>query len=95
MQGKTHLAIGAAAGLASAIVAAANDDWQTLAAGAALGGLAGLAPDWLQINIPGASKQLEGTFGRRGASHWLWAALLAGWGARLLLALAVMVYRGA
>ncbi len=58
MQGKTHLAIGAAAGLASAIVAAANDDWQTLAAGAALGGL-------------------------------------AGWGARLLLALAVMVYRGA
>ncbi len=55
MQGKTHLTIGAAAGLSSAIVTTNNGDWQTLAVGTALGGLAGLVPDWLQINIPGAS----------------------------------------
>ena len=80
MQGKTHLTIGAAAGLATAVAAGA-DDWKVLAASTALGGLAGLVPDWLQINIPGA-KQLKGTFGHRGFSHWLWAALLAAYAAQ-------------
>ena len=84
MQGKTHLAIGTAAGLASTILTANSNDWQTLAVGAALGGLAGLVPDWLQVNLPGASKQIKGAFGHRGFSHWLWVALLAAWAARLL-----------
>lgn len=101
MQGKTHLTIGAAAGLATAITTG-SDDWQILAISAGLGGLAGLVPDWLQINIPGASKQLKGTFGHRGFSHWVWTALgaayaahqvwepaiwpvLAGWGSHILL----------
>lgn len=83
MQGKTHLVIGAAAGLAAA-VSTTGDDWRTLAVGAALGGLSGLVPDWLQVNLPGASKQIKGAFGHRGFSHWLWTALLATWGARLL-----------
>jgi len=101
MQGKTHLTIGAAAGLATAVTTGA-DDWKVLAASAALGGLAGLVPDWLQINVPGASRQLKGTFGHRGFSHWLWTALgaayasqqvwepavwpvLAGWCSHILL----------
>lgn len=81
MQGKTHLTIGAAAGLATAVATGA-DDWKVLTASAALGGLAGLVPDWLQINIPGASEQLKGTFGHRGFSHWVWTALLAAYAAQ-------------
>ena len=81
MQGRTHLTIGAAAGLAAAITTG-TDDWQILVAGAALGGMAGLVPDWLQINVPGASAQIKGAFGHRGFSHWLWAALLAAYAAR-------------
>ena len=40
-------------------------------------GSQGLIPDWLQINVPGASKQLKGTFGHRGFSHWVWTAVVA------------------
>lgn len=79
MQGKTHLAVGAAVGAATA---ASTGNIETMAIAAAIGGLAGLVPDWLQINIPGASKQLKGTFGHRGFSHWLWAALLAAYAAQ-------------
>lgn len=78
MQGKTHLTVGAAAGAATA---AATGDIETIAIAAAIGGVAGLVPDWLQINIPGASRQLKGTFGHRGFSHWLWAALGAAYAA--------------
>jgi membrane-bound metal-dependent hydrolase YbcI (DUF457 family) len=98
MQGKTHLTIGAAAGAATAL---STGDVRGVALAAALGGLAGLIPDWLQINVPGAS-QIKGAFGHRGFSHWLWSALaaaylahlvwdtaawpiIAGWGSHILL----------
>jgi membrane-bound metal-dependent hydrolase YbcI (DUF457 family) len=87
MQGKTHLVIGAAAGLASVATAAggqAATPVTTLAIGAVIGGVAGLIPDWLQINVPGASKQIKGAFGHRGFSHWAWAALAAAYAARLV-----------
>jgi len=81
MQGTTHLTIGAAAGAAIALPTA---DLRALALGAALGGLAGLVPDWLQINIPGASASIKGAFGHRGFSHWLWTAGAAAYLARLV-----------
>jgi len=73
MRGSTHLAWGATTGAALAV--AAGGDWQRVALGAAVGGLGGLVPDWLQINIPGASKQIRGAFGHRGFSHWIWMPL--------------------
>lgn len=82
MQGKTHVVIGTLAGITTALPV--TDDLTTIAIYAGLGGLAGLVPDWLQINIPGASKQIKGAFGHRGFSHWLWTALLAAWAARQL-----------
>ncbi len=69
MRGKTHLVTGISAGMAMA-------DWtqpRNLAVCAAIGGLAGLLPDWLQINLPGV-KQIKGAFGHRGFSHWLLTA---------------------
>ncbi len=90
MQGKTHLTIGAAAGLATVMATRGADHVDhahavaTMAAGAAIGGLAGLIPDWLQINVPGASKQIKGAFGHRGFSHWAWAALGAAYLVRLV-----------
>ena len=80
MQGKTHLTIGAAAGAATA---APTGDVKSIALGAAIGGVAALVPDWLQINVPGASKQIKGAFGHRGFSHWAWAALGAAYAAHL------------
>jgi len=64
------MAAGLTAGL---LVGAPTPGNLTLATG--IGGLAGLLPDWLQINIPGASKQIRGAFGHRGFSHWLWTPL--------------------
>jgi inner membrane protein len=74
MQGKTHLTVGLAAGLAAGL-ALGESDPLTLAACAGVGGLAGLVPDWLQINLPGV-KQIKGMFGHRGFSHWLWTPVL-------------------
>ena len=74
MQGKTHLVVGAAAGLAVGIYAR-PDDWLTVALAAGCGGAYALVPDWLQINIPGV-KQIKGMFGHRGFSHWVWLPLL-------------------
>lgn len=73
MHGATHLTWG----LCSGAVAGAHlgHTWQTTAIGATVGGIAALAPDWLQINIPGASQQIKGAFGHRGFSHWLWTPL--------------------
>lgn len=72
MQGSTHVAFGVATGLAVA-------RWQglplpTAAAWGAMAGVAALAPDWIQLNVPGVSKTVKGLLGHRGFSHWLWAA---------------------
>lgn len=71
MHGATHAAWGAAVGLGAARLTGAADP-PALVAAALIGGLAGLAPDWLQINVPGANAQLKGVFGHRGFSHWIW-----------------------
>lgn len=75
MHGATHFTAGIAAGLGVATLTGETDPAR-LALSAALGGVVGLVPDWLQINVPGASRQLKGTFGHRGFSHWLWTPLL-------------------
>jgi len=72
MQGQTHLAWGALAGLVVAQIGSATGPEMALCA--AVGGLAGLVPDWLQVNVPGV-KQVKGAFGHRGFSHWLWTPL--------------------
>jgi membrane-bound metal-dependent hydrolase YbcI (DUF457 family) len=74
MHGPTHLATGIAAGLGAAIATGRADPLE-VAACAAVGGVAALVPDWLQINIPGLSKSIKGLSGHRGFSHWLWTPL--------------------
>lgn len=63
MRGSTHLAGGL---LAGAILS--NSPF-----GLAAAGLAALAPDWLQINLPGANHIVRGLVGHRGLTHWLLA----------------------
>jgi len=76
MHGATHFVTGIASGLAVSSLAGLSEP-RDVAICAGLGGIAGLVPDWLQINVPGASNQLKGTFGHRGFSHWVWTALIA------------------
>lgn len=68
MKGSTHLAAGLAVGLVVARVQGA--DIGEAAALAGVAALAGLAPDWLQVNLPGLNKTIKGAFGHRGLSHW-------------------------
>jgi len=75
MNGPTHLAVGIAVGMA----AAPPGDWQELAIAGAVGGLAGLLPDWLQINLPGVNDRVKGITGHRGFSHWVWTGLAVGY----------------
>jgi len=83
MRGTTHLITGAAVGLAVAQTAY-PEGWKTLAAGAGLGGLAALIPDWLQVNIPGGSRFAANIFGHRGITHSLLFAGFAAYVAWLL-----------
>lgn len=62
MNGATHVAGGV---LAGAVVGAGIAPLPI-----AIAGLAALVPDWLQVNIPGASRLVHGVFGHRGISHW-------------------------
>lgn len=77
MQGKTHLTVGLAAGLAVAAPTATG--WGALAVAAGVGGLAALLPDWLQINLPGVNRVIKGVTGHRGFSHWLWTGAALTW----------------
>ena len=72
MNGTTHLIVGAAVGLATARYLQLPPG-ATVAALAVAGGAA-LAPDWLQINVPGLGKTIRGVFGHRGLTHWLLTA---------------------
>lgn len=74
MQGKTHLAAGVAVGLSVASTYSMDLPRAALATG--LAAVAALAPDWLQINIPGLNRTIKGAFGHRGFSHWLLTAWL-------------------
>lgn len=74
MHGSTHAAWGAALGaLVGGIYAKTLPE---IAMSTGIGALAGLVPDWLQINIPKASTQVKGMFGHRGFSHWVWIPLM-------------------
>lgn len=75
MHGATHVTAGMAAGLTTAVIIGETRPG-TLVLYVAVGGLSGLIPDWIQVNLPGASDQLKGTFGHRGFSHWVWTPLV-------------------
>jgi len=74
MHGKTHLAVGAATGVALATLHYGTADIKEIGVAAGVAGLAGLVPDWLQINLPGISKNIKGMTGHRGFSHWVLTA---------------------
>ena len=79
MRGSTHLTWGILSGMAAGL----GGDLPAMALCVGVGAVASLAPDWLQINIPGA-QQIKGAFGHRGFSHWVWSALAVGYGLHLL-----------
>jgi hypothetical protein len=84
MTGLTHMAGGALAG------AAMGGDYRI-----AVAALAALAPDWLQINVPGGSSLARGVFGHRGISHWLITAVGVAAGMALISpSLAIYVLAG-
>jgi membrane-bound metal-dependent hydrolase YbcI (DUF457 family) len=66
MKGSTHLAGGLLAGVLVAQVISTEIPW----AGLAVAGLASLAPDWFQLNMPGLNNAVRGVAGHRGLSHW-------------------------
>lgn len=74
MKGSTHLAGGL---LAGALLAQSA----SFPIGLVVAGVSALAPDWFQINAPGANQVVKGVMGHRGLSHWLLAAMLVGLGA--------------
>jgi len=71
MQGSTHLAGGLLTGALAAQIAPTD---APLLAGMAVAGVAALAPDWLQVNVPGANHVVRGITGHRGLSHWVLTA---------------------
>lgn len=75
MKGSTHLA----GGLLAGVLVGADP------VGVGLAGIAGLVPDWLQINIPGGSAITKGMTGHRGISHWLLAGLLVALGIGIIM----------
>jgi inner membrane protein len=72
VRGSTHLVAGLCVGAAFA----QSGNWPL---SLAVGGMAALAPDWFQLNIPGANKIARGIVGHRGMSHWILTALVV-WG---------------
>ena len=81
MKGSTHLAAGLLAGLVLHNAIGGPGVY----AGVATAGLAALAPDWIQVNIPGANQLARGIMGHRGLSHWVLTALLVGLGMHVIL----------
>jgi len=77
MQGSTHMAAGVLVGVA--IAQASGLDAVNTGIAGAVGGVAALIPDWIQINMPGLNKTIKGAFGHRGFSHWVLTGLAAAW----------------
>lgn len=75
MHGPTHLAGGLLAGAIVAQVSGQSAPDHVMA-GLAVAGLAGLVPDWIQVNLPGANSVVRGVVGHRGISHWAITALV-------------------
>jgi len=75
MHGSTHLAGGLLAGAIVAQVSGQSAPGHIMA-GLAVAGMAGLVPDWVQINLPGANSVVKGMMGHRGISHWALTALV-------------------
>lgn len=80
MHGKTHLVTGVALGMLVATQVNAQPGQALAAAGVA--GLAALAPDWLQVSIPGL--KVPNASGHRGFTHWLVTALTLSWAVQQL-----------
>lgn len=80
MKGSTHLAAGLLAGLLVTQPGAISTE---MALGVGAAGLAALAPDWFQLNLPGVNSVARGIVGHRGLSHWGLSAILVYWGIRL------------
>jgi inner membrane protein len=72
MRGVTHLAGGILASSALAIVAGTTDA-RMIALGVAASCVGSLAPDWVNIAIPGL--RVRGATGHRGFTHWIITAL--------------------
>lgn len=93
MKGSTHLAGGLLAG--ALVLQASGAASPKLLLPAAIAGLAALAPDWLQINLPWINNVVRGVVGHRGFSHWLLTAVIVGGMVRLLApGLAAYVFCG-
>jgi inner membrane protein len=72
MRGITHLAGGIC--VAAIVGSISNVPYQTLAAGAAVASIAALAPDWINVAVPGIN--IRGAMGHRGFTHWLLTAAI-------------------
>jgi membrane-bound metal-dependent hydrolase YbcI (DUF457 family) len=73
MQGTTHLAAGALAGVVVAQQAGISDP-AAVALVVVVAGAGALVPDWVQVNIPGLNRTIKGLAGHRGFSHWVLTA---------------------
>jgi len=78
MQGGTHLVAGLAVGLGIARWQGISDpvDVSLIVTAASV---SALAPDWLQVNVPGLNKTIKGAFGHRGFSHWMLTVYAVWW----------------
>ncbi len=72
MRGLTHLAGGICA--AAVIARLADASWPTAIAGIAVSSVAALAPDWINVAVPGM--RIRGATGHRGFTHWLLTAAI-------------------
>ena len=84
MHGPPHITVGLATGLAVAAATGTRGPVQ-IAACAGIAGIAALAPDWMQINLPGVNRSIKGLTGHRGISHWVWSPLALSYLARSAL----------
>jgi membrane-bound metal-dependent hydrolase YbcI (DUF457 family) len=86
MIGSTHLAGGLLAGAVVSVATGAHISTEMVSlAGLGLAGVGALAPDWFQINVPGANSIARGIVGHRGLSHWLLTVAVVWGSSRLLL----------
>jgi membrane-bound metal-dependent hydrolase YbcI (DUF457 family) len=81
MHGSTHLAGGLLAGvIINQLGISTEMPWM---AGVAVAGVAALAPDWFQLNLPGLNNAVRGVAGHRGLSHWALTAAAVYMGIRM------------
>ena len=72
MRGLTHLAGGICA--AGIIARSVDASWTSAITGIAVSSVAALAPDWINVAVPGL--RIRGATGHRGFTHWLLTAAI-------------------